>query len=375
MKCQIAGIATLALVLGWGAGIAPAQNSTSSESLGDLARQLKAERAKSQEKSKVYTNDDLAALPSLPGRSTASPAAPSKSSKEAKPGEKPAAEESGKEAGKESAKAIQAKTAEETHGEKYYRDHMGELEDRLGIDQRELSVLEQKLGQNQMMYYPDPNRGLLQESGPTAMSDVHNLQDQITKKKAGIAADQEAIEALREQLRREGGDPAWLRNDNLPADKPDEGSPAASVAQSAPAAPPSDQAQAEGDSLQAARPTSQASEPGQAANQSEKQRDGIETKEYWQARFKSVRARLADAQERQQLAEDELNLLQIQEARALDHNVKTELAGKINAKENELSRKRAVTEGARKALDDLQKEFQASGAPEEWGEESGVTTQ
>jgi hypothetical protein len=202
----MARISTIALGLGLalGTGIAPAQNSTTSVPLGDLARQLKAQRAKSEEKSKVFTNDDLATLPP-------SPAKPSTTTKEAKPGEKPAGKASGDEAEKESAKAPPAETGEETHGEKYYREHMSKLQDRLQIDQRELSVLEQKLGQNQMQYYPDPNKGLLQESGPTALSDIHKLQDQIDKKKAEIVADQEAIDDLREQLRREGGDAGWLR--------------------------------------------------------------------------------------------------------------------------------------------------------------------
>jgi hypothetical protein len=329
MKYQVARIATLVLILGLGAGLALAQDSSSSGSLGDLARQLKAQRAKSQEKSKVYTNDDITSLPPLPGQSTAPSAKPSRTSKEAKPGEKPAKEKSGKEAEKESAKATPAQTAEETHGANYYRDHMSELQDRLEIDRRELSVLEQQLGQNQMMYYPDPNKGLLQESGPTALSDIDKLQDQILRKKVAIAADQEAIESLREQLRREGGDAEWLRS---------------------------------------TKPTSQASEPGQAATQPEKPEEKTGTKKYWQARFKSARARLADAQERQQLAEDELNLLQIQGARALNPNAKTELAGQIKAKEDEVSQKRAATEEAQEALDDLQREFQASGAPEEWSE-------
>jgi hypothetical protein len=48
--------------------------------------------------------------------------------------------------------------------------------------------------------------------------------------------------------------------------------------------------------------------------------------------------------------------------------VKADLAAKINAKEDEVSRKRAVTEEAQKALDDLEKKFQASGAPDEWSE-------
>jgi hypothetical protein len=212
MKCLLVNILTMALVLGLGTGIAPAQNSTSSVPLGDLARQLKAQRAKSGEKPKVFTNDDLATLSPSGERSAASPAkSSSKTAKEAKSGEKPATKTSGNEAGKESAKAPQAETGEQTHGEAYYREHMSKLQDRLQIDQRELSVLEQKLGQNQMQYYPDPNKGLLQESGPTAMSDIHKLQDQIDKKKAEIAADQEAIDDLREQLRREGGDAGWLR--------------------------------------------------------------------------------------------------------------------------------------------------------------------
>jgi hypothetical protein len=212
MKCLLVNILTMALVLGLGTGIAPAQNSTNSVPLGDLARQLKAQRAKSGEKPKVFTNDDLATLSPSGERSAASPAkSSSKTAKEAKSGEKPATKTSGNEAGKESAKAPQAETGEQTHGEAYYHEHMSKLQDRLQIDQRELSVLEQKLGQNQMQYYPDPNKGLLQESGPTAMSDIHKLQDQIDKKKAEIAADQEAIDDLREQLRREGGDAGWLR--------------------------------------------------------------------------------------------------------------------------------------------------------------------
>jgi len=211
MKCQIVTISTIALVLGLGTAIAQVQNSKSSVPLGDLARQLKAQRAKPEEKSKVFTNEDIAALSRSPGRSTASPAKPSTTPEEAKPGEKPAKETSGKEPEKQSTNAAPAKTGEETHGEEYYRNRMSKLQDQLEIHQRELIVLQQKLGQNEMMYYPDPNKGLLQQSGPTAMADVYKLQDRIAKKKAEVAADQEAIEDLREQLRREGGDAGWLR--------------------------------------------------------------------------------------------------------------------------------------------------------------------
>ena len=74
MKCPIVRVLTMALVLGLGTSIAPAQNSTSSVPLGDLARQLKAQRAKSEGKSKVFTNDDLATRSPSGEQSAASPA-------------------------------------------------------------------------------------------------------------------------------------------------------------------------------------------------------------------------------------------------------------------------------------------------------------
>lgn len=204
MKCPMSRVLTIALVWGLGTSIAAAQNPTTSVPLGDLARQLKAQRTKSQGKPKVLTNDDLASL-------APSPTNPSTTTKEAKPGEEPAQKTGGNEAEKEPTKTPAAEMGEQAHDEKYYRERMSKLQDRLNVDQRELGVLEQKLGQNQMQYYPDPNKGLLQESGPTAMSDIYKLQDQIAKKRAEVAADQKAIDDLQDQLRHEGGDPGWLR--------------------------------------------------------------------------------------------------------------------------------------------------------------------
>jgi hypothetical protein len=217
MRRRAGKIAAIILMLGLGAGFARAQDASNTESLGELARQLKAQRAKSHEKSKVYTNDDLEALPTLPEQSIAPPAATPATSEEAPPGaeakadEQPGNEKSGKEADKESAKALPGQTAEEPHGEKYFRKQMAKLSGRLETDQRELDVLQQKLGQGQLMYYTNPTRGLYQESGPTAMSDVHTLQDEVAQKQKDIERDQEAIENLREQLRHEGGDPGWIR--------------------------------------------------------------------------------------------------------------------------------------------------------------------
>jgi len=132
-------------------------------------------------------------------------------------------------------------------------------------------------------------------------------------------------------------------NDDLPARPPAEGPSAASGMTS------------EAGSAEATKQSSTASSE-----------DKKKTKDYWQAKFKSVRAQLASAQEKQQLAEDELNLLQIQLARELNTTAKADLEAKVNAKQAEVEGNRAATDKAQKDLAELEKEFQESGAPADW---------
>jgi len=182
-----------------------------------------------------------------------------------------------------------------------------------------------------------------------------------------LAAPQQSLGDLARKLRQQqksGVKPAKVyTNDNLPSRNTDEGHAAAS---SAPAPNPSEQAPAEGESPAPAKRTGNAPEAGQAASQPEKPEDKKKTREYWQARFKAARARVVEAQERQQLAEDELNFLQIQSVHELDPAKKSDYPPKIQDKQDEVAQKQAATEEARKALEDLQKEFQASGAPDDW---------
>ena len=307
MKCPIARIATLAMLVAWGVGVALAQDSPGSESLADLARQAKAQRAKSREKTKVYTNEDIEALPPLPMTTT-----------DVQPGEPTAQATTGNNAGNDSRKARSAEAGSEKHGEEYFRARMGKLEERLELDQREVTILQQALGQSQMMYYSDPVQGLLQSSGPTALSDVHSQQDQIAKKQADVAADQAAIDDLQDELRREGGDPGWLRN--VPS-----GEPRASTAE----------------------------------------QPGAQGEKNWDARFKVARARLADAEEHLQVTQDELRLLGIQDLRALNSSSKAELDAKVKDKEDEVAQKQQEKDEAQKALEELQQESDAAGnAPE-----------
>lgn len=180
-------------------GFGQTHESTQTPSLGELARQLKAQRAKSRPAARVFTNDNLLARPP---EENLTPAA---GTSEAPGGQKEAAKAE-REQG--AGAASSAKPSEGAHDEKYFRARMKDLQDTLDLHRRELAVLQQKLGQNQMQYYPDPNKTLMQQY---SRADIKKLNDDIDKKQQQIADDEKAIDDLRDQLRREGGDPAWLR--------------------------------------------------------------------------------------------------------------------------------------------------------------------
>jgi hypothetical protein len=59
-------------------------------------------------------------------------------------------------------------------------------------------------------------------------------------------------------------------------------------------------------------------------------------------------------------------LLQIQQARELSPDAKSDLDAQVKAKSAEVESKRAQTAKAQKALEDLEKDFKESGAPEDW---------
>ncbi len=305
-------------------GLLAQSQGTAPGSLGDLARQLNSDRAQAAKKpTKVFTNDDMPARPPEASLTSAGGMAstPSASATTQAPSAPP-----GKFGG-----------GPEARDEKYYRQKMGELQAKLEMHQRQLEVLQQKTAQNQMQYYPDPNKTLLQEY---SRSDVTNLTKRIQAKQAEIDADQKSIDDLRDQLRRAGGDPGWLRG-SFPA--------------------PSLAAAAQAEEKTAESPGEGKTQGGGNAEDKKK------SKEFWQSQFKAGRDLMAKAQEQQQLLEDEINLLRVQQARETSPDVQNDVSQKIAARTPALDAARATTQKAQKLLDDLDKAFKASGAPADWG--------
>ena len=183
----------LVSVIAWAQPPQSADDRTSS--LGTLARQLRADRAEAAKKDvKVFTNDNLPPRPPREGLTAASgisssPAPPA----QVQPG---------------GSSAANPAPGGEVHDQKYYREEKAKINAATEIQQRELAVLQQESALNDRQYHPDPNQTRPQEP---SRPDINKLNDQIEKKKQQIAADEKALDDLRDQLRREGGDPGWLR--------------------------------------------------------------------------------------------------------------------------------------------------------------------
>lgn len=167
------------------------QESVTVPSLGELARQLKAEHAREKQKAVVvFTNDNLPSRGSL-GIATVEH------------------EEGAKEKAQATGNNLQ--TANEERDEKYFRSKVEKIRSQMEFHQRQLAILKQQLGLARIQYYPDPQKTLEQESTPAFQSDVGKLRVKIADAEAAVANDQKALDDLQQELRRSGGDAGWTR--------------------------------------------------------------------------------------------------------------------------------------------------------------------
>jgi hypothetical protein len=180
-----------------------------------------------------------------------------------------------------------------------------------------------------------------------------------------MAAEQSLAEAARQAKQQRAKETKKVvkvfTNDNLPAPAPWETvTPSPVIAKSKPESE--------------AGPEQAGSAVKSSERAAEKSEDKRKTKEYWQGEFTAARSKLASAESALSLAQDELSLLQIQQAREIAPDVQSQVATKIAAKQSEIATLQSQVEKARQALDNLQKEFDASGAPAEWGQTEPAPT-
>ncbi len=290
------------------------------QSLGDVARKSRKEKKKKKTPSgsRVFTNEEISTLPPLTGTSTTS----STGGIQGVPVPAATAAAQPQVAG--------VSNKPDTSSEEYWRNRFGQARYRLERSVRELAVLKDRMQMSQVQYSSNPNQTLQQEY---SRGNVNSLNEQMQKKEADVEKYRQEIRQLEQELRRAGGPIGWSRT---PARAP-LGALAASPAQ-------------------------------QKAPKEKEPDDPAQKEQYWKGRFRSARAELAEAEQDFSLQDGELSLATSAAAREPDTRQRESRMAGLAGKRAEVERYRRRLEEAREELEDLQREFSASGAPRAWAE-------
>ncbi len=190
MKKAILILSALLLVAG------PAWAQTQTRSLGEIARKLRAARAKKDlSKVRVYTNDNLpkSTVPiSVMGRRAAT-----SSEGAAAAGQ---VDVSGKEEGEEC-------------DEQCWRGKFSEQRLKIRTAEGAVDLLQREYNLARTQHYQDPNAALREQYSNTAAGgrQLQDLLNQMNAKKREIQQLRQELTALEREMRRSGGKPGWAR--------------------------------------------------------------------------------------------------------------------------------------------------------------------
>jgi len=155
------------------------------DSVAEAARKAR-EKAKTEAPAKkTYTNDSLANLGDKHVSVVGAPAATKDgATDQAKPGT----------------------PAEPKKDEAYWKKRFADARAKLAFTQQELDVSQRELNLQQTQYYADPNKALQQQ---LTREDINKKTAKVDELKQKVADLTQAIEDLKDELRRSGGEPGW----------------------------------------------------------------------------------------------------------------------------------------------------------------------
>ena len=193
-------ISTLLALLSVAAFTTPAQQDPAQPSTGDpvadAARKARAEQKTAPKPKKVFTNDDI---PSAAPQPPPAPATADPTNKNAPPAQQPADDLSVKKA---------PDPADNPNSEASWRKRAKKLRDKLAMAEQELDVLQRELNKDQVQYYPDPQKALMQQYN---RADINEKTAKVDAKKNEVESLKQQVADLEDAVRKAGGDPGWVR--------------------------------------------------------------------------------------------------------------------------------------------------------------------
>jgi predicted RNase H-like nuclease (RuvC/YqgF family) len=189
-------ISALSAILGVAALAAPAQQDSTQAPTGDpvadAARKARAEQKTTPKPKKVFTNDDIPSSAPPPAPATAD--ATNKNATQPKAGDQSAQKTTDPE--------------DDPKTEAYWRKRARKLRAKLATAEQELDVLQRELSKDQVQYYPDPQKALMQQY---SRSDINEKTAKVDAKKAEVETLKQQVADLEDTVRKAGGDPGWVR--------------------------------------------------------------------------------------------------------------------------------------------------------------------
>ena len=185
-------MATLLALAGFAGFATQAQQSPdpqSSDPVADAARKARAEKQAAAKPKKVYTDDDFASKKNAPAT--------------------PAAKTGGDQASATDATAAtDAAALNDPKSEAYWRKRFRTVREKLDNSEKELDVLQRELNKDQVQYYSDPQKALMQQYD---RKDINDKTAKVDAKKKEIEDLKKQLSDMEDELRKAGGDPGWAR--------------------------------------------------------------------------------------------------------------------------------------------------------------------
>jgi chromosome segregation ATPase len=181
---RVLGVLTIGCASALGVAAQDMNPPPAADPMADAARKARADEKKEAKPKKVYTNDDFASAP-------------------AKPTDPKDATATG--AAKDD-KELAADNDPKT--EAYWRKRFKKVRDKLAQSEQELDVLQRQLDKNEVQYYPDPQKALMQQY---TREDINKDRAKLDAKKKEVADLKQQISDMEDELRKAGGDSGWAR--------------------------------------------------------------------------------------------------------------------------------------------------------------------
>lgn len=188
-------ISALSALLGFAGFSAPAQQApaTTGDPVADAARKARAEQKTAPKPKKVFTNDDI------PSAAVSSPPPAASDATKKTDGQAQVGDKSGKK---------ELDPEDDPKQQVYWQKRSRTLHAKLSAAEQELDVLQRELSKDEVQYYPDPQKALMQQYN---RSDINEKHAKVDAKKAEVESLKQQVADLEDNVRKAGGDPGWVR--------------------------------------------------------------------------------------------------------------------------------------------------------------------